>query len=168
MAKNSKKTPLFCEYFCLVPLLDHSGLTAGEYVESILQGRGRRELRPPHFIITWPCTFSFATSAYFCGEGFWVVILIKLCKISCFYARYLLFNKWAMTKHRLEIRGSYNLKQWGSGAVFFPLGAHLIAVLDYEKDKSDMIDSTGDWIWWSRESLPDLFAPNEVIFQRSF
>lgn len=27
-----------------------------------------------------------------------------------------------------------------------PLGEHLIVVLDYEKDKSDVIDATGDWI----------------------
>lgn len=73
-----------------------------------------------------------------------------------------------MTKHWLEIRGSYDLKQWDSETVFFPLGAHLIVVLDYEKDKSDVIDAAGDWIWWSRESFPDLFTPNEVIFQRSF
>lgn len=49
-----------------------------------------------------------------------------------------------MTKHRLEIRGSYNLKQWDSGTVVFPLGAQLIVMLDYEKDKSDVIDATGD------------------------
>lgn len=55
-------------------------------------------------------------------------------------------NKWAMTKHRLEIRGSYDLKQWDSGTVFFPLGAHLIVGLDYENDKSDVIDATGDLV----------------------
>lgn len=47
MAKNSKNVPLFCEYSCLVPHLDHTGLTAGDYVESVLQGRGTSELRPP-------------------------------------------------------------------------------------------------------------------------
>lgn len=46
-----------------------------------------------------------------------------------------------------------------------PLGEHLIVVLDYEKDKSDVIDATGDWIWWSRESLPGLSTPNEFIFK---
>lgn len=49
MVKNSKKVPVFCECFCLVPHLDHSGLKAGDYVESVLQGRGKSELRPPHY-----------------------------------------------------------------------------------------------------------------------
>lgn len=49
MAKNSKNVPLFCEYSCLVPHLDHTGLTAGDYVESVLQGRGKSELRPPRY-----------------------------------------------------------------------------------------------------------------------
>ena len=49
MEKNSKEVPLFCEYFCLVPQPDHTRLTAGDYVKSVLQGRGKCELGPPHY-----------------------------------------------------------------------------------------------------------------------
>lgn len=38
MEKNSKEVPLFCKYFCLVPQPDHTRLTAGDYVKSVLQG----------------------------------------------------------------------------------------------------------------------------------
>lgn len=47
--KNSKEVPLFCEYFCLVPQLDHARLMAGDYVKSVLHGRGKCELGPPHY-----------------------------------------------------------------------------------------------------------------------
>lgn len=66
MEKNSKEVPLFCDYFCFVPPLEHARLTAGDYVKSVLQGRGKHELTPPHYHYL-TLHVPFATSALFCG-----------------------------------------------------------------------------------------------------